>query len=520
MKKLIAGLLALSCFLGLAQAQTFTVNNLVGQGTTNSTSTTTGAAVFAGGVGIAQNLFVGGTLTASSVTVSGSIFTGLSGVQYSNPIFYINDTSGSNSANFYLENNGTKEWGLVNTSSTNGFTLNRYVSGTFTDFPIAVSNSTGGVTIADGLGITTGGLTVTAGGLGITAGGLAVTGATTFNTASTFKAAPTVSYTSPSMIVNDSSGSGTANYYLDNNGTAEWGVSNNSTNNGFSLLRYVSGTYTDSPITVSNSSGAVTLADGVAIGAGSGVSYSNPLFYVNDTSGSNSATFFLENNLTKEWAIDNASSSNTFQIGRYSGGTLVDQPLTIAQSTGVISTPDGVSAGSGGLSSSGGLTVSSGGASITGGLTMATGAITPVQTTGIVGTTTNNNASSGYWGEYDSSTGSGVSMTNNSGATCASVSLAAGDYDVSGTISFAGGSGVTVTALEEGISTTAATLGASGTYNADLQSWSGGATTNYKSTPVVRESLASTTTVYLVGLASFSGGTETCGGLIHARRVR
>jgi hypothetical protein len=115
---------------------------------------------------------------------------------------------------------------------------------------------------------------------------------------------------------------------------------------------------------------------------------------------------------------------------------------------------------------------------------------------------------------------SGVSLTNNTAANCASISLTAGDWDVSGSISFAAGASTVITALEAGVNTTSSTFPATlGNFNANVQSYTTG-TTNVISTPVVRESLASTTTVYLVGLSSFTTSTMSCSGFIRARRVR
>lgn len=71
MKKILAALaMVMACVP--AMAQTFTVNNLVGTGTTNSTSSTTGAAKFAGGLGVAQDLWIGGTFHGGAAITSGS----------------------------------------------------------------------------------------------------------------------------------------------------------------------------------------------------------------------------------------------------------------------------------------------------------------------------------------------------------------------------------------------------------------------------------------------------------------
>ena len=150
----------------------------------------------------------------------------------------------------------------------------------------------------------------------------------------------------------------------------------------------------------------------------------------------------------------------------------------------------------------------------------ATSTITPSSTAGIVGTTTNDNANAGSDGEYSTNTTNTTSLTNNTSANCTSVSLTAGDWDVSGTISFNAAATTTISALDLGISTTSATLGGLGTANKYIETFSTGPASDVLSTPVVRESLSAMTTVYLVGLASFGTSTMTCDGFIRARRVR
>ncbi|UIY58082.1 hypothetical protein [Burkholderia cepacia] len=147
----------------------------------------------------------------------------------------------------------------------------------------------------------------------------------------------------------------------------------------------------------------------------------------------------------------------------------------------------------------------------------ATGLITPSSTIGIKGTTTNDNAQAGSIGEYATATATSANLTSGTSATVTSVSLTAGDWDVSGTCQWSPG-GATITVLQLGISNTAATLAGLGSAMTLFGSWTSG---NVLSTPVVRFSIASTTTAYLVTNATFSGGTgTTCQGVIRARRVR
>lgn len=149
----------------------------------------------------------------------------------------------------------------------------------------------------------------------------------------------------------------------------------------------------------------------------------------------------------------------------------------------------------------------------------ATSTITPSSTNGIVGTTTNDNVNAGSVGEYVSATNSGgTSLTSNTGTNITSISLTAGDWDVSGIVFF-NTSANNLNNMLVNVGSVSAALGGLGTQN---QSTSAGAAigTGYLGTPLVRFSLSTTTTVYLVGYAGFASGTVTATGIIRARRVR
>lgn len=145
--------------------------------------------------------------------------------------------------------------------------------------------------------------------------------------------------------------------------------------------------------------------------------------------------------------------------------------------------------------------------------------LTPSQTSGIVGTTTNNNANAGSVGEYVTATSGSVALTSGAAANVTSISLTAGDWDVNGNVYFLVGGGGTMSALLVGVSTTSATLPAIPLYTqqGNIAVTSGGASTG--GAPEQRLSLSGTTTVYLVANAVFSG-TVNATGFIRARRVR
>lgn len=145
-----------------------------------------------------------------------------------------------------------------------------------------------------------------------------------------------------------------------------------------------------------------------------------------------------------------------------------------------------------------------------------TGSITPSQTAGIIGTTTNNDANTGSVGQYIEATFSVVTVTTTP-ANMTSISLTAGDWDVSFRISSGGASG-TCTSFNPSINTTSATLGTQGInfvfFACDTVNGSAGG-----SIPSKRISVSSTTTVY--GIASCVAGTMVyTTGVLSARRVR
>lgn len=142
------------------------------------------------------------------------------------------------------------------------------------------------------------------------------------------------------------------------------------------------------------------------------------------------------------------------------------------------------------------------------------------------GTATNNSASAGFIGEYVSSviaSGSAIS----SGSTgqfkdITSISLTAGDWDVSGVAVVGIGTGTGMGACGGAISinsnntTTDQVRGD----NEVFSTIASATNDSFNIIPAYRMSLSGTTTVYLKGRAGFSGGQPTIYGRISARRVR
>lgn len=154
--------------------------------------------------------------------------------------------------------------------------------------------------------------------------------------------------------------------------------------------------------------------------------------------------------------------------------------------------------------------------------------VTYTVTNQIPGTATNDAASAGNIGEYISSTvlvGSAVSLTNGVEANITSISLTAGDWDVSGNIAFVAAGTTVIASLSGWISSTSATAPTIPN-NGAYARWAQATTTTMPNgTPLlnvtpIRMSLASTTTIYLSTIAGFAISTLTAYGFIGARRRR
>lgn len=142
-------------------------------------------------------------------------------------------------------------------------------------------------------------------------------------------------------------------------------------------------------------------------------------------------------------------------------------------------------------------------------------------TSGVIGTTTNNNAAALSVGEFVSSvisSASPVSFSNGVSKDLTSISLTAGDWDVWGNLTFVG-SVSNIAGLAMWVSSTSAT-----TPDSSLYSNLSGTGLTYSSTglpvPQQRFSLSTTTTIYISGFVNFAAGTVTGNGAIYARRRR
>lgn len=151
--------------------------------------------------------------------------------------------------------------------------------------------------------------------------------------------------------------------------------------------------------------------------------------------------------------------------------------------------------------------------------------ITFNSTSGIVGTTTNDNAAAGSVGEFVSSEvliGSAVNLTTATAADITSISLTAGDWDVRGNVVFNPAGTTTSNSHIAWISTTSATLPTlpnKGALTESLVAYSAGNAPALE-TGTIRISVAGTTTVFLSARMVFLVSTANAYGFISARRIR
>lgn len=141
---------------------------------------------------------------------------------------------------------------------------------------------------------------------------------------------------------------------------------------------------------------------------------------------------------------------------------------------------------------------------------------------GIKGTATNDNATAGNVGETNQvlvATGAAVTMTTATAANVCTLSLAAGDYLVTGQVTYKETT-ATVTGRQAGINSTSATIPTDGTESFNDANTVTLSETNTLPCSGKRISLSATTTIYLVAKPTFAAGTVTAYGFINATRIR
>lgn len=134
---------------------------------------------------------------------------------------------------------------------------------------------------------------------------------------------------------------------------------------------------------------------------------------------------------------------------------------------------------------------------------------------GTLGTATNNNATAGYVGELVTSNipaASAVSLTTVTDVNVTTISVTAGDWDIYGNVSVIGSA---VTSAAWWTSLTSATLPDASLYNYAIGITAVGCSGN---TPLLRVSVAATTTVYLSCRGIFASTATACGSIFARRR--
>lgn len=147
---------------------------------------------------------------------------------------------------------------------------------------------------------------------------------------------------------------------------------------------------------------------------------------------------------------------------------------------------------------------------------------------GIVkGTATNDSATAGYVGEHIATTvasASAVGLTTATSANMTSISLTAGDWDVSATVMHKLAATTTATILSAGISQTTATLPTVTAGDMNYSVWRQVSAANggdvSQTVGPFRISLSGTTTIFCVVNDTFTTSTNAAYGTLRARRVR
>ncbi len=162
------------------------------------------------------------------------------------------------------------------------------------------------------------------------------------------------------------------------------------------------------------------------------------------------------------------------------------------------------------------LSVSQGGT----GANTAAGARTSLDAFQNTGVVDGSNAATGKVGEFLSNTGTATNATSAASANYATLTLTAGDWEVSGSAQFNPTGGTNpFTQINASISLVSAT-GGGFPYQTILRTSFNANGAQMLATPIRRVSVSTSTTVYLVAGATFPDGTMPIQGFIQARRIR
>lgn len=549
----------------------------------------------------------------TTLSASGATFTGASGIAYSTPFFSINDTSGTNVAGLSFLTGGNTAWQIGKDSSANGyrFYISRFVGGSFSDIPFSISNSTGVVSMPDGLSVAG---TVSGSGFDnyITSantiglidsmtnakayGALGNSNGTHGNGNDDTTALQNALNASANGILHIPCGtyritaslqqSSTNNYWVKGDGqctkiyndaatAVPTFLFNPSTANGnVNPTVRIEGIYFYNPYVTGAGQTAASFVNeerpyflnNIIYGYQVGVNFTSTYAPVIDHN-----TFFRTVGSAIDCSIDTSCNSATItQNGFFTNGLVNSAPainLNTPSSINAISiTGNDMEANYSGILFSNvfgaivsgnyienqtacNLCFNSGNSSIdfNGNWFGASPSLT--LTNGLSNSKFQNNATYNYAitqgtstsvrqinntavgtggislptvGQLNSNTTTGTSMTSNTPVNCTSITLPAGTWDVSGSVQFSPATSTVVNYMHSSISLTSATV-APLPNRADIGGISATGNTVGSmalSTPVVRETFATSTPVYLVGNSTFTTSSMACNGYIRAVLVQ
>lgn len=296
-----------------------------------------------------------------------------------------------------------------------------------------------------------------------------------------------------------------------------------------------------SPILTTPTLGAATASSLVINGAGSSGTITLPKQTLTPSAGANTMLLYMSSSANKL----NIQGENGFDATLSTTGLSASRVYTLPDVTDALAVkgantftaPQTISDTTDASSSTTGALIVSGGVGIAKKLYVGTSLNFSDTTKGIVGTGTNNDAGTGFVGEYIKQDRTFTARTAATTATTLNVTatkltLTAGDWDISGSVTFTPQSGGTVvTTIDAGISKTSATLPAADTLS-DPTSGESRIENNYPAgfspggslpialiIPTTRASISSSTDFYLVAYSAFTVGLDV-NGAIWARRVR
>jgi hypothetical protein len=303
----------------------------------------------------------GSTTAADARTALGAASTGANSytgnqtVSVANAAVSIDDSGGAASASLYFKNAGVNMW-RVNKDASQNFTVVRYAAGSLAEIPLSISTAGvvsltqrpvfGTATPWDSANFTPGNYLPLAGG--------------------TMTGTLSVSYSTPTLTLNDTSAANQARILFQSNGTPLWNLHSGSSSGGLALDRYASGAYADSPLTFSpagvatltqrpvfgpntpwdsgnlNPASYLPLAGGAMTGALS-LAYANPALTLNAAAAGQTRWIGYQTNGSQRWyeGVDNSAESGSnagsnWLLGRYTdAGVLIDQPIVVNRATGV-----------------------------------------------------------------------------------------------------------------------------------------------------------------------------------------